>query len=145
MGAYTHLTAEERGLIMAEHQRGSTGAAVARLLGRSRSTVTRELRRNGTAGGVYVARTAAQAYRERRRRCVRRRKLVENSWLFAHVRDRLLYRWWSPQQIAATLSRMDPDDPTPTGQPRDHLRGDLRTSQGLAAPGDGPGAAPGQV
>jgi|SRR5690625_624205 len=112
MGTYTHLTAEERGLIMAERQRGSSGAAIARLLGRSKSTVSRELRRNGTRSGAYVARTAAQAYRARRRRCVRPRKLVEGSWLFAYVRDRLLYRWWSPQQIAATLWRMYPDDPT---------------------------------
>lgn len=111
MGTYTHLTAEERGLIMAEHQRGSSGAAIARLPGRSRATISRELRRNST-GASYVARLAAQAYRERRRRCVRPRKLVQGSWLFSFVRDRLIYRWWSPQQIAATLVRMYPDDPS---------------------------------
>lgn len=96
---------------MAEHQRGSSGAAIARLLGRSRATISRELRRNST-GASYVARLAAQAYRERRRRCVRPRKLVQGSWLFSFVRDRLIYRWWSPQQIAATLVRMYPDDPS---------------------------------
>lgn len=109
--AYTHLSAEERGLIMAETLRGSTGAAIARMLGRSPSTVARELRRNAQ-GGCYEATLAGRAYRERREACGRACKLVEGSALYTRVRDHLLYRYWSPQQIAATLRAMHPDDPS---------------------------------
>lgn len=107
---YRHLSAEERGLIMAETLRGNSGAAIARMLGRSASTVARELRRNAQ-GERYDATLAGSAYRERREACGRACKLVEGSELYVWVRDRLLYRYWSPQQIAATLRDMHPDDP----------------------------------
>lgn len=74
---YTHLSAEERGLIMAERLRGTPGAQIARMLGRCRSTISRELSRNGLADRGYGATVAAGAYRDRRQRCVRRLKLVE--------------------------------------------------------------------
>jgi IS30 family transposase len=43
---YIHLSAEERAVIMIEHHEGARGRAIARLLGRSASTVSRELTRN---------------------------------------------------------------------------------------------------
>ncbi|TCT26096.1 helix-turn-helix domain-containing protein [Thermomonas haemolytica] len=73
---YTHLSAEERGLIMAETLRGSAGVAIARMLGRSPSTVARELRRNAH-GERYDATLAGSAYRERRKACGRACKLVD--------------------------------------------------------------------
>ncbi|WP_268991923.1 helix-turn-helix domain-containing protein, partial [Dyella choica] len=44
---YEHLNAEERGTIMAMKLHHASGRAIARALGRSPSTITRELRRNG--------------------------------------------------------------------------------------------------
>jgi IS30 family transposase len=52
------------------------------------------------------------AYRKRRVECVRPRKLREDTALYTFVRDKLLYRYWSPQQIAAKLRDMHPDDPS---------------------------------
>src|SRR5579863_4172916 len=112
MKKYSHLSAEERAVIMIEHGKGSSIRAIARVLGRSGSTVSRELARNaedGTAG--YDARRAALAYRSRRQRSVRRRKLAADSALYRRVHDQLVYWRWSPQQIAARLRRMHPDDP----------------------------------
>jgi len=106
---YHHLTAEERGVIMAEQQRGTSNAGIARMLGRSPSTLSRELRRNG--GGHYDAPASGAAYRRRRTACRRRHKLAEGTPLHGFVRDRLLYRYWSPEQIAATLRDIHPDDP----------------------------------
>ena len=44
---YAHLSAEERGAIMVGKARGDTACAIARMLGRSASTISRELQRNG--------------------------------------------------------------------------------------------------
>jgi IS30 family transposase len=43
---YSHLSAEERAVIMIEHGKGCSMRAIARLLARSASTVSRELARN---------------------------------------------------------------------------------------------------
>ena len=109
---YNHLTAEERGVIQAERQRGTTGVAIAQLLGRSPSTISRELSRNVQSAGEYTATVAGGAYRERRMACVRPRKLREDAPLYDFVRSKLLYRYWSPEQIAAKLRDMHPDDPS---------------------------------
>ena len=109
---YRHLSSEERAVIQIEHGNGSSLRAIAQRLSRSVATVSRELARNRLAAGTnYEATAAASAYRSRRLRCVRRRKLVEGQWLHQHVHDRLVYRCWSPQQIAAKLRDMYPDDP----------------------------------
>lgn len=42
---YHHLSPEERAVIMIEHQNGSSLRSIARRLGRSPSTLSRELRR----------------------------------------------------------------------------------------------------
>ena len=83
------------------------------MLGRAPSTVSREVARTPAVDAVtrYDATAAALAYRDRRRRCVRRRKLQDGTRLHRMVSDRLLYWRWSPQQIAARLRRMHPEDP----------------------------------
>ncbi|HET6552560.1 MAG TPA: helix-turn-helix domain-containing protein, partial [Dyella sp.] len=44
---YNHLSAEERGAIMVGKARGESARQLARVLGRSPSTISRELARNG--------------------------------------------------------------------------------------------------
>ena len=111
---YEHLSREERAVIMVERRRGSSFRAIAKLLGRAPSTVSREVGRNAAVGAVtsYDATAAARSYRERRRHCVRRRKLQAGTRLHRMVSDSLLYRHWSPQQIAARLRWMYPKDPS---------------------------------
>jgi transposase, IS30 family len=46
-----HLSSEERGVIFAEHRRGSSQGAIGRLLGRPASTICRELARGRQADG----------------------------------------------------------------------------------------------
>lgn len=108
---YKHLSAEERAVIMIEQGRGSSVRAIARLLGRSASTVCRELARNrDVAVPGYQARQAGVAYCMRRQRCVRRRKVAAGTALHRYIHDHLIYWRWSPQQIAARLRAMYPDD-----------------------------------
>ena len=106
-----HLSSEERGVIFAEHRRGSSQGAIGRLLGRPASTICRELARGRQADGFYCPTAARRVYDARRSRCRRRRRLVEGSALHRFVHDHLVYRRWSPEQIAQRLRMMKPDDP----------------------------------
>lgn len=117
---YRHLSVEDRAVIMIERSKGVSLRAIGRMLGRAVSTVSREITR-GRPGPVqarvqapaaYDATAAGAAYRQRRRRCGRRRKLMAGTALHQTVYDGLVYRSWSPQQISHRLRRMYPDDPT---------------------------------
>jgi IS30 family transposase len=108
---YQHLSSEERAMMALEHRRGTSLNQIAGMMQRSASTVSRELSRNGAGGGRgYEPTAATRRYCERRFLCGRRRKLVEGSDLHRYVHDHLLYLRWSPEQIAARLRGMYPDD-----------------------------------
>lgn len=108
---YEHLSAEERATIMMETERGASVRSIARRLDRSASTISRELSRGRPCpASRYRATEAARRYQRRRRASVRPHKIVEGNWLWQRVRDGLCYRFWSPQQIAARLRGMHPDD-----------------------------------
>ena len=112
---YKHLNGEERGVILAEHRRGAGLQEIGLLLGRSASTIGRELRRgrpDGLPAQPCCAQLGGVAYRARRKRCGRRRKLAPGGWLHDFVRGKLIHKRWSPTQIARKLKAMHPDDPT---------------------------------
>jgi len=109
-----HLDCVERALIFSEHLRGSSQRQIARLLGRAPSTICRELSRGRAPGGVdgsYCALRGQRVYEQRRARCRPRRKLVQGGETYRFVRHHLLKFRWSPEQIAAKLRAMHPDDP----------------------------------
>jgi IS30 family transposase len=107
---YSRLTATERATIMLMRREGRGVSEIAGVLGRCKSTVSRELRRQTYYGTLpYEAtRASAQAFASSRR-CRNRRKLSPESDLFAEVAW-LLRFGWSPRQIAGRLRRMHPDD-----------------------------------
>src|SRR5690606_13805953 len=122
-----HLSAEDRAFVMMQLDQGASYASIARRLGRARSTIAREVARNvrpleatdlpaepASAASVhrYQASAAGHAYRIRRQQSVRQRRLIEGQPLYWRVYDDLVNRRWSPQQIAARLRLMNPDDPT---------------------------------
>jgi IS30 family transposase len=100
---YHQLTQEERYRITAQLTCSRSQAQIAQLLGRDRSTISRELRRNATHhDGKYRAEKAHSYTVARRRRCRRRPHFtVENMALVA----RLLRRKWSAEQIAGVLRK----------------------------------------
>ncbi len=108
---YKHLNAEERGVIFAENRRGSSLRQIGRLLGRHHGTIGLELKR-GTASGGYDPQVARLARDAARLRSGRRQKLVPAAPFYDWVRNRLIHWCWSPEQIAARLRRMHPDDPS---------------------------------
>ena len=86
---------------------GRSLRSIAASLGRSPSTVSREIRRNG-GHRRYRAGKADQAAWDRARR-PKSCRLVDNRAL-AHIVARKLQWEWSPEQIAGWLKRRFPDD-----------------------------------
>jgi IS30 family transposase len=100
---YRQLSPEERYMLAALRRQGLNQAEIARALGRHRSTVCREVRRNSTrADGHYRAFTAQERTNGRRSRSRRNSHFTTED--FALV-DALLRRQWSPEQVAGRLAR----------------------------------------
>lgn len=98
---YTQITAAERYTLALLRQHRVSVAAIARLLGRHRSTIYREVRRNATHhDGGYRSELADSYARTRRARARRNRRLATADWAQVHAHLREL---WSPEQIAGRL------------------------------------------
>ena len=75
--------------------------AIAKEMGRSASTLSREVARNATRYDGFYRPSKAQVYAiGRRRRCRRRSRYTVADWAWI---DTLLWMKWSPEQIARTL------------------------------------------
>ena len=102
--ALTVLEREEISRGIATHQ---SARSMARLLGRSPSTVSRELSRNGGYDRYRAALADEKAWdRSRRPKCC---KLTTNSRLRQAVASKLRLNW-APEQIAGWLKRAHPED-----------------------------------
>src|SRR6202051_1554129 len=108
---YQQLQPEERMTIASMRQQGSSVRAMARTLGRSAATVSRELARN-TCPTVGYASAPAQSRSTSRREAARPRAKLHVQSVAWRVVLTLLEWKWSPQQISGTLKRMWPNDPT---------------------------------
>ncbi|MGB3893861.1 MAG: IS30 family transposase [Mycolicibacter sinensis] len=84
--------------------------AIAEELGRSASTVSRELRRNTDDQGRYLPGTAEQLTVERQARPSRTRRVARDEQLHGVVTE-LLDKRWSPEQVAHELPVRFPDQP----------------------------------
>ena len=100
---YRQITFEERYTVGLLRQQGLSPAAIARTLGRHRSTIGRELLRNRAhSDGTYRPPLADSYARSRRSRSRRNRQFSSSDW--ALVRE-LLREDWSPDQVAGWLHR----------------------------------------
>src|SRR3954469_6059072 len=99
-----YLSQAERIAIADLLNRGGSVRAIARELGRSPSTVSREIRRNGDRDGRYRPHRAEHAARARMCRPRLRRIAVDG--VLAGVVARLLGQRWSPEQVAHELRVM---------------------------------------
>ena len=106
--SYRHLTAEERETLSLGLARGQSLRAMARILGRAPSTLSREVARNAPCDRPYRACTA-QSHATARAHHPRRVRKLLNPWLWQHVTTQLT-AGCSPEQIAGRLRRAYPDD-----------------------------------
>jgi len=101
--SYKHLTREQRYAIYLGRQKGETQASIAQSIGVSKSTVSRELRRNLTARGKYVYDKADNAAVSRKRRAPGNRAVKPVLWW--RIEQLLREKQWSPQQISGRLAK----------------------------------------
>ena len=101
------LTLSEREEISRGIAAHRSARSLARLLGRSASTVSRELNRNGGYDGYRAALADEKAWVRARR--PKRCKLANNPRLRQAVASKLRLNW-APEQIAGWLKRAHPDD-----------------------------------
>ena len=99
MGSYRHLTRDDRDQIAGMMAAGQPQSRIAEAVGKSKSTISRELRRNALDSGGYSAAIADGAYMERRQRPA---VLERDAKRATFVRQRLS-EGWSPQQISGWL------------------------------------------
>jgi transposase, IS30 family len=98
---YHQITSEERYILATLRTQGLNQSEIARQLGRHRSTISRELRRNSARfDGHYrpskaIERTAGRRSRSRRNQRFTRSDLQRV--------DAQLREWWSPEQICGRL------------------------------------------
>jgi len=97
---YHQLQPEDRMTIASMQQQGFSARAMARALGRSPSTVTRERQRNTLTALPYGSHTAQVTCASRRVAARPPRKLDFNGVGWATVRTLLDWKW-SPQQMVA--------------------------------------------
>ena len=96
-----HLSLEERSIIERLVQEGKSNKAIAEVLGRSESTIWRELKRNcrQSNGGEYQS-DVAEKMAKKRRKHKRKSRIVWEIW-------QKIFEWynadWSPEQISWVL------------------------------------------
>ena len=96
-----YLSEQERVVIADLLTRGKSIRAIAAEIGRSASTVSREIKRNGDPGGRYRPHHAEHTARTRAAR-PRQRRITRDAVLRDAVAD-LLQKRWSPEQVAHEL------------------------------------------
>lgn len=105
MKSYTHFTLTERESLQLFLEQNLSKREIARRLNRSRSSVTREIKRNRSKKkNRYNAWRATTLYIIRRRSCIRKLKITVGSELYNYILDKLK-RYWTPEQIAARAKK----------------------------------------
>jgi IS30 family transposase len=104
----SHLTFQERQFLYRLKRKGKANPEIAELMGRDRSTIHRELKRNAGQRGYRPKQ--AQRLAEERRLASRRPHKMDDPEVHQYVQDRLEKRW-SPEQIAGRAERDFPRAP----------------------------------
>lgn len=109
MKSYTHFTLLERKYLEENLKNGEKIKKIAEALGRSPSTIYREIKRNWSKKAKrYHHWHAYSCYADRRKRCHRKNNLVYNEDAFDFVFEGL-QQYWSPEIIAGRWNNAHDD------------------------------------
>ena len=100
---YKQLTSEQRSQIFSLLQRKCPRKEIARIVGTSQSTLSRELKRNSTQSGKYIWCKAHAKAMERRKHSVHNATLAPE--LVWRIKQLIIEEQWSPRQISGVLKK----------------------------------------
>ena len=100
---YHQLTSEQRSQIFALLQKKTARKEIARIVGTSEATLSRELKRNGTPSGKYIWTKAHDMAMQRGKRMVTNAKLSDE--LVWRIKEYIINDQWSPRQISGYLRK----------------------------------------
>ena len=106
---FRKLTKTERILIARLKDEGYSNKRVARVLGRTVSTIGREIKRNSFLGKFYEPLHAQRKTEARKKRAWGANPSLKNPQIYAFVLARL-HDGWSPEQIAGRLKCDHPEN-----------------------------------
>jgi len=95
--SHKHLTTEDREIILRNLGSGKNYTEIALMVGCHKSTISREIKRNG-GRRKYGCLNAQQRYLRQRRNCCKGRKLSSSPSLLRIIEEGIL-SYWSPEQI----------------------------------------------
>jgi len=107
MQSYTHFTLTERESLSKLRAQGLSNGQIAKILGRDKSSIGREIKRNGNKNGTYRELKATILYLRRRKKCRRRRRLESDESLRQYVEEKLK-KTWTPEMITARWKVANP-------------------------------------
>lgn len=106
---YKHLSITERENLLFFLGEGKNITEIAKELGRSKATISRELKRNSIGADKrekkkkeYLPSRAQSRYERRRKKCCPKKKLLQAE-LYEKVKTLFLEKQWSPEQIAGRM------------------------------------------
>lgn len=104
MKSYNHFTLNERICLGELLENGKNFSEIAKILGRNRSTISREVKRNSNKQGKYIPWCANTKAIVKRKNSVRKPRIEKGSELYYYIIEKLnLY--WSPEIIAAMWNK----------------------------------------
>jgi len=106
---YKRLTLEEREQIFALVNQGKTARKIAEILGRSHTTIVRELKKCGNISNYSPSKAYCQANKCNLQKG-RKRVLDSRPEVFEEVFKRLFLKF-SPEQISQTIKKESADEP----------------------------------
>ena len=100
MKSYTHFTLYEREYLQESLKEGKSLRKIAKELGRSPSSISREVKRNiSKKKKTYHPWRATSLYIARRRKCHRKPKIMVGTAMYEYI-SKCLQKFWSPEVIA---------------------------------------------
>ena len=111
--SFKHLSVFERGQIAALLKEGKTQRYIANKLGRSPSTISREIKRGTTIQRrsdlstyeEYFPETGQAIYKKNRMNCGAKCKLAQVEDFLKFAEDKILHEKWSPDAVAGSCKR----------------------------------------
>ncbi len=109
MTSYKHITTGERELIFLYSNMGYSIHRIGKLLKRSASTISRELRRHSGQGFAYSPSNAQRRYNRNKKKCGSKR-LLDTSIIKPMIQTLFIDYQWLPEQISNRLKLECPEE-----------------------------------